>query len=190
MNPIARWRERKRVERDIADEMAAHIDERIEQLKDEGLSLEEARVKAHRQFGNVTLQKENSREVWGWNAMERLGQDVRFGCRVLAKTPAFTLTAIAVLALGIGMNTALSSAAKAVLLSALPYPEPDPLVQVWQTNQAGRFMHVSGPDFRDWRDQSRSMQLASYDGDEQAYPVTLRRDAFASALYRVASSKA
>ncbi len=166
MNPISRWLERKRVERDMADEMAAHIDERIEQLRDEGLSLEEARVKAHRQFGNVTLQKENSREAWGWNGMEQLGQDVRFGCRVLAKTPAFTLTAIVVLALGIGMNTAMSSAAKAVLLSALPYPEPDRLVQVWQTNQAGRFMHVSGPDFRDWRDQNRSMQLASYDGDQ------------------------
>ena len=166
MNPISRWLERGRVERELADEMAAHVEERIEQLVDEGLSREEALIRAQRQFGNLTSQKEKSREAWGWNGLEQLAQDVRFGCRVLAKTPAFTLTAIAVLALGIGMNTAMFSAAKAVLLSALPYPEPDRIVQVWQTNKAGHFMAVSGPDFRDWRDQNRSMErLASYYGD-------------------------
>src|ERR1700733_7021700 len=166
MNPMARWLERRRVEREMAAEMAVHIDERIEQLMEQGHSAEEARVQARRQFGNVTLQKENSREAWGWDGVEQLAQDVRFGCRVLAKTPAFTLTAIAVLALGIGMNTAMFSAAKAVLLSALPYPEPDRLVEVWQTTKAGAFMDASGPDFRDWRDQNRSMRLASYGGDQ------------------------
>jgi predicted permease len=165
MNPIARWFERRRVERELAVEMAAHLEERIEQLMDDGLSRQEARIRAHRQFGNVTLQQETSREAWGWNGMEQLAQDIRFGCRVLAKSPAFTVTAVAVLALGIGMNTAMFSAAKAVLLSALPYPEPDRLVEVWQTTKTGRFMNASGPDFRDWRDQNRSMQLASYDGD-------------------------
>src|SRR5580658_7989662 len=166
MNPISRWLERRRVERELADEMAAHIEEGIEQLMDDGLSPEEARVRAQRQFGNVTLQKEKSREAWGWNGIEQLTQDVRFGCRVLANSPAFTVTAVTVLALGIGMNTAMFSAAKAVLLSALPYPEPDRLVKVWQTNKAGAFMRVSGADFRDWRDQNRSMEhLASYYGD-------------------------
>jgi predicted permease len=166
MNPISRWFERRRVERDLASEMAAHLEERIEQLMDDGLSREEARVRAHRRFGNVTSQKEKSREAWGWNGVEQLAQDVRFGCRVLGKSPAFTVTAVTVLALGIGMNTAMFSAAKAVLLSALPYPEPDRLVKVWQTNKAGAFMRVSGADFRDWRDQNRSMEhLASYYGD-------------------------
>jgi putative ABC transport system permease protein len=167
MNPIARWLERRRVERELADEMSAHLEERIEQLMDEGLSQKEARIRARRQFGNLTLQKEKSREAWGWNGIEQLTQDVRFGCRVLAKTPAFTLTAIAVLALGIGMNTAMFSAVKAVLLSALPYPEPDRLVEVWQTNKVGRLMNVSWLDFKDWRDQNRSMeQLATYYGDQ------------------------
>jgi predicted permease len=167
MNPISRWLERRRVERELADEMAAHVEERIEQLMDDGLSPEEACVRAQRQFGNVTLQKEKSREAWGWKGIEQLTQDVRFGCRVLAKSPAFTVTAVTVLALGIGMNTAMFSAAKAVLLSALPYPEPDRLVKVWQTNKAGRFMRVSWLDFKDWRDQNRSMQqLATYYGDQ------------------------
>ena len=167
MNPISRWLERRRADRDLAAEMAGHIEETIEQLKEEGLSEEQARIQAGRRFGNVTLQKEKSREAWGWNGLEQLEQDVRFGCRVLAKTPAFTLTAIAVLALGIGMNTAMFSAGKAVLLGAVPYPEPDRLVELWQTNKTGRFINVSWPDFLDWRDQNRSMErLATYDGDE------------------------
>ncbi len=167
MNPISRWRERRRVERELADEMAAHIEERIEQLMEEGSSAEEARIQARRQFGNRTRAAEISREAWGWNGLEQIAQDVRFGCRVLAKTPAFTLTAMVVLALGIGMNTAMFSAAKAVLLGAVPYPEPDRLVEIWQTNKAGAIMNASWPDFLDWRDQNRSMQrLATYDGDE------------------------
>jgi putative ABC transport system permease protein len=167
MNLISRWFERRRVDRDLADEIAAHVEERVEQLVEEGLSRNEARLRAHRQFGNLTLAKENSREAWGWSGMEQLAQDLRFGCRVLAKTPAFTVTAVAVLALGIGMNDAMYSAAKAVLLSALPYPQPDRLVEVWQTNKTGRFINASWLDFRDWREQNRSMvQLATYDGDQ------------------------
>jgi predicted permease len=167
MNPLSRWLARRRADRDLAAEMAAHIEETIEQLMEEGLSEEQARTQAHQRFGNVTLQKERSREAWGWNGLEQLAQDVRFGSRVLAKTPAFTLTAIAVLALGIGMNTAMFSAAKAVLLGAVPYPEPDRLVEVWQTNKTGRFINISWPDFLDWRDQNRSLaQIATYDGDE------------------------
>src|SRR6202046_5934450 len=100
--------------------------------------------------------------------MEQLVQDVRFGCRVLAKTPAFTLTAIAVLALGIGMNTAMFSAAKAVLLSALPYPDPDRLVELWQTSKAGHFMAVSEPDFRDWRGENIYTRAGRYGGGQKA----------------------
>jgi hypothetical protein len=147
MNPISRWFERKRVERDLTDEMAAHLEERIEQLLDEGLSQDEARIRARRQFGNLTLQKEQSRAAWGWSGFEQLTQDIRFGCRVLTKAPAFAVTSVTVLALGIGMNTTMFSAAKAVLLSALPYPQPDRLVEVWQTNKAGAFMNAPDPIF-------------------------------------------
>jgi putative ABC transport system permease protein len=166
MNPIFRWLERRRVDRELADEMQAHLEEKIERLVEEGQSAEEARENARRQFGNPVLQQENSREMWGWNAIDELASDLRFGCRVLAKTPAYTLTAVAVLALGIGMNTAMFSAVKAVLLSGLPYPDPDRLVELWQTSKKWGLMNASGPDFRDWRDQNRSMEhLASYDGD-------------------------
>jgi predicted permease len=163
MNPLSRWLQRRRVEREMAEEMAAHLAEKIDQLRDEGHPEEEARVLARRQFGNMTLQREDSRAAWGWNTVEQLWQDMRFGWRVLAKTPAFTATAVVVLALGIGMNTAMFSAVKAVLLSALPYPEPERMVRLHQTAKDGHAMNVSGLDFRDWRAQSRTVEyMAAY----------------------------
>jgi predicted permease len=163
MNPLSRWLQRRRVEREMADEMAEHLAEKIDQLRDEGRSEEEARVLARRQFGNMTLQREDSRAAWGWNTLEQFWQDMRFGWRVLTKTPAFTGTAIVVLALGIGMNTAMFSAVKAVLLSALPYPEPEQMVRLHQTAKNGHAMNVSGLDFHDWRTQSRSVEyMAAY----------------------------
>ena len=166
MNPVSRWLQRRRVEREMADEMAEHLAEKIEQLRNEGHSEEAARVLARRQFGNTTLQREDSRAAWGWNTLEQFGQDVSFGWRVLRKTPAFTATAVIVLALGIGMNTAMFSAVKAVLLSALPYPEPERMVELAQTAKDGHLMSVSGLDFRDWRAQSRTMEyMATYGND-------------------------
>ncbi|MGH7907021.1 MAG: ABC transporter permease, partial [Candidatus Binataceae bacterium] len=167
MNPVSRWLARRRADRELAEEMAAHIEEIAQTLIAEGQSEQEARRNARRRFGNATLLEESSREVWGWNGVEQVIQDVRFCCRMLAKTPGFTAIAIAVLALGIGMNTAMFSAVKAVLLSALPYPNPGRLVQVWQTNKSGDSTYVSWLNFKDWRGQSRSMEaLAAYQGAE------------------------
>jgi predicted permease len=166
MNPLARWAAKRRVERELAAEMAEHLAEKIHQLREEGCSEAEAVTIARRQFGNVTLVREDSRAAWGWSSVEQLWQDVRFAMRVLKKTPAFTATAVAVLALGIGMNTAMFSAVKAVLLSALPYPEPERMVQLNQTAEDGHPMNVSGLDFRDWRAQSQTIDsMAAYGVD-------------------------
>ncbi|HEX4164745.1 MAG TPA: ABC transporter permease [Bryobacteraceae bacterium] len=170
MNPFRRWLERQRVDRDLADEMAAHVEEKIEEFREQGVSEAEARIRARLQFGSLTLQREASREAWGWSGMERVVQDIRFGIRVLAANRAFTLTAVLVLALGIGMNTAMFSAVKAVLLSSLPYSRPDRLVELWQVNTEGHSMNASWPDFVDWRAQSRSFaHLATYDGDQVTF---------------------
>ena len=170
MNPIRRWFERRRVDRDLADEMAAHIEEKIAHLREQGVSEAEARTRVRRQFGNLTLQREASREAWGWSGIERVLKDIRFGGRVLAKNRGFTGTAVLVIALGIGMNTAMFSAVKAVLLSSLPYPHPDRLVELSQVNSEGHSMNASWPDFVDWRAQSRSFaQLATYDADHVTF---------------------
>ena len=164
MTPLSRWFTKRQTDRDLAAEMAEHLEEKIEQLRSEGLSDEEARMRARRQFGNPTLQQEASRAEWGFNTSEQFAQDIRFGIRILAKTPAFTATAILVLALGIGLNTAMFSAIKAVLLTALPYPEPERIVSVMQSAKDGRLLHASMPDFRDWRAQSQTIQsMATYD---------------------------
>jgi putative ABC transport system permease protein len=166
MNPISRWLQRRRLERELADEMAEHLAEKVDRLRDEGYGADEARALARRQFGNMTLQQEDSRRAWGWNTIEQLWQDVRFGCRLLTRTPAFTATAVVVLALGIGMNTAMFSVVKAVLLSALPYPEPERIVELGQTAIDGHVMHVSGMDFRDWRAESQTVEyMAKYGVD-------------------------
>jgi putative ABC transport system permease protein len=167
MNPISRWIERRRVERDLAAEMADHVAEKIDQLREEGCTEEEARAIARRSFGNVGLQQEDSRAAWGWTAFEQLWQDIRFGCRVLVKAPGFSIVAVTILALGIGMNTAMFSAVKAVLLSALPYPEPERLVTLLQVAKDGHLKRASGADFRDWRDLNHTVEhMAGYEVDD------------------------
>lgn len=161
MNPFGRWLAKRQLDRELADEIAEHLAEKIEQMRAEGHSEEEARALALRHFGNVTLQQESSRAEWGFNGPEQLAQDLQFGVRLLKKTPVFTLTAVLVLALGIGMNTAMFSAIKAVLLTALPYPEPERIISIMQTDKQGDLLHASMPDFRDWRAQTRTIESMS-----------------------------
>ena len=71
MNALSRWLQKRRVEGEMADEMAEHLAEKIDQLREEGYSEEESRALARRQFGNTTLQQEDSRAAWGWNAVEQ-----------------------------------------------------------------------------------------------------------------------
>ncbi len=183
MNPVSRWIERRRVERELAAEMAEHLAEKIERLREEGYSEEAAARLARVQFGSVAVAEEDSRAAWGWNGVEEIWQDIRFGWRMLTKTPGFTATAIAVLALGMGMNTAMFSAVKAVLLSALPYPAPERMVQLNQTAEDGHPMNVSNLDFRDWRAQSRAVEaMAAYGLDD----VTIAGD-FAARRARMAA---
>jgi predicted permease len=132
MNLIQRWFERKRVDRDLAAEMAAHVEEKIEDLVEQGMSAEEAPSTVRKQFGNVTLQRENSREAWGWNGLEQFAKDLRFACRLLAKTPGFTVTALLTLALGIGASTAVFTLVESVILKPMNYRNSGELVVAWE----------------------------------------------------------
>ncbi len=169
MNPISRWLNRRKLNGELAAEMSAHLEEHIDELRESGYSESEARLLAHQKFGNTTLQMEDSRDAWGWATLAAFAQDLRYGLRALWKNPSYSLTVVALIALGIGMNTTMFSAVKAVLLSALPYQQPDRLVQLWQSSKTYHSIHVSGPDFRDWRAQNNSFDhMAAYGNDTTA----------------------
>ena len=133
MNPL-RWIRtlfvRERMDRDLADEIALHLEEKIEELSAAGLTRAEATREAHRAFGNVTHVREQSRDVWRWRAAHDLASDVRYAIRQLRRNPSFAVAAILTLAIGIGANSAIFSVVNTVVFRPLPYHEPARLVSV------------------------------------------------------------
>jgi predicted permease len=128
---------RRRRYDDIAVSIQEHIDERADELEQEGMSRTEAEKAARREFGNVTVLRERSREVWQWPAFEFLRADVACSLRRLKRAPGFTLTVLLTLAIGIGANTAVFSVVNGVLLKPLPYPDSDRLVALWLNAPGG-----------------------------------------------------
>src|SRR5918996_1665118 len=101
----------------------------------DGLSGDEARAAARRRIGNPLQLREQSREPWTFATVETFAQDVRHALRLMWRAPEFTCTALATLALGIGLNTAIFSVAYGVLWRPLPYPNADRLVVISSAQQ-------------------------------------------------------
>src|SRR5580704_10320285 len=117
---------------DLSDEMGQHLEEKIEELVATGMSRKEATAAARREFGNLSLLEEDSRDVWRWMSIENLLADVRNGLRMMGRNPVFTVVGLLTIAIGIGANAAVFSVVNSVLLKPLNYPKAEELVSLHQ----------------------------------------------------------
>lgn len=132
MNWLRQLLSRRRIYRELSEEIQAHLDEKVEELVAEGMSREEAVFSARRDFGNVGLIEENCREVWVWPSVEDVFFDIRYGLRALRHSPVFTAVALLTIAIGIAANAAVFSVVNSVLLKPLNYPKAEELVALHQ----------------------------------------------------------
>ena len=147
---------RGRIEHEMTEEMRLHLElESADLARSRGLAPDEARRQALVAFGGVERYREEHRDARGVRWLEDLGRDFRYAVRSLGRSPAFTLSAALVLALGIGSTTAIFSAVDAVLVAHLPYPHDEQLVRIFEQNSPTNRWNTSVADFRGIEAQQR-----------------------------------
>jgi predicted permease len=156
---------RERARREVDEELEYHLAVVAAQLVGQGWSPADAQAEARRRFGDVEFTRQycyredtlRAGEARRMTYLDELGQDLRYAVRALRRMPGFTAVAILTLALGIGANTAVFSVVRAVLLTRLPFAEPDRVARIWHANHTTSMERgvVSEPDFDDWRTQTK-----------------------------------
>lgn len=167
------WSGRDADLRALDEEIRAHLAMAVTDRVARGESPDQALAAARREFGNVGLVKEVTRELWGRMWLERLAMDVGYAVRSLRRAPAFSVVAIVTLALGIGVNTAMFTVVRGILLRPLPFQDPDALYAL--SHSPARIQRLVGPsmvddDYVAYRRATTAFALmASYN----TYPATL-----------------
>ena len=162
----------KRADCELEAELHAHIEALTDENMRRGMKEDEARCAARREFGGIEQTKELCREQRSLPLLETLQRDVRFATRSLIRRPGFATLAMLTLALGIGVNTSIFSVVHGVLLSPLPFKQPDRLVSLWERNLSDDFPSpynvVSGGVFDDWQRQATSFEEMALIGEDSA----------------------
>src|SRR5438270_10610308 len=167
MNP-KRFLTRSAADADLAQELEAHLQHEVDENLARGMNKEEAIRRARVKLGSVRRVRET---VWVSNSLgwpETFLRDLRYSIRTLIRTPGFTVTAVLVMALGIGANVALFTVVRSVLLKPVPFREPDRLIQLYEKRPNGtrEFSYVAGGMYAAWKKAASSVeQMAIYGTD-------------------------
>lgn len=145
---------RKQADQDLDDELRDHLEQNTQEHIAKGLTPEDARRQALLELGGIEKRKEECRDTRRVRWLQDFTQDLRFGVRVLRRSPSFSAVAVLTLALGIGANTAIYSIVSAVLLRPLPFRDPSKLVWMWCTRVDRDKAFASIPNFYDFRDRN------------------------------------
>jgi predicted permease len=142
---------------DLREELRLHEEMKVEELMRGGLSAAAARAEARRALGNVTMMREDARQVWIASWLDGARQDVGYAARTLRRQPMYTITAVTVLALGIGLNSSLFAAFKAIALEPWPVRDPGSVVRIWALAN-GRQVAPSMDEYRFLREHVTTLR--------------------------------
>ncbi|HJS75690.1 MAG TPA: ABC transporter permease, partial [Vicinamibacteria bacterium] len=171
---------REEFDRELEEEMRFHREMKREEKLASGMTSEEARRAAEREFGRTSRLLEESRETWGVALLDSLAQDVRLGLRALRLRPGFTLIALLSLALGIGANTAVFTLLNEAFLRPLPVAAPEEMVSLQNVASRSMFPAFSYPNYEDYRDRSEAFSgLIAY----RFAPLSVSHDGLAERMW-------
>ncbi len=165
---LRRFFSRPAADAELAEELEAHLQHEVDHNIARGMSEEKARRQARLKLGSVRRVRET---VWERNSLdwfETMLRDLRYAVRTLSRTPAFTVTAVLVMALGVGANVTLFTVVRSVLLKPLPFREPDRLIQLYEKSPDGRreYSYIAGGMYAAWKKAASSVeQMAIYGTD-------------------------
>lgn len=185
-----------RKDEELEAEIRSHIEEAVRERVERGEDETKARREVQREFGNETLIKEVTRSMWSWSLLDHVVQSLRFGFRMLRKSPGFSLVAVLTLALGIGATTAIFSVVYGVVLRPLPLGDPERLVAIWTVTPQVERLPMAAADHRDLKEQTSVFEdiailraSASYNLTGDGEPEWLEGSRIASNLFSVLQVK-
>ena len=167
------WQIGKR-DADLQRELQSDLELEEEEQRERGIPPEEVHYAALRAFGNPSVIREQTREVWNWDRLETLLRDLRISIRTLARQPAFSAVAMLVIAVGMGATISLFTVVWSVLLKPLPFDHPEQLVRLYESSERFPENVVTPGIYREWKRESRSFSNLALYNDWPQYNLSDR----------------